>query len=114
MQFTPFAVGIDAAVVVDAIGKVRIFLHFEDDHVWADGVLSSCRDEESITRRYRMALEEVFERVILEPCEKRVFRRTRLKTKKQRSVGSCRDDVPHFGFAAAAGGLFVSGGVVIA
>ncbi len=57
VKFAGLAGRINAAVIVNAVGEVRVLLHFEDDHVCADGVWSFRRDEKCIAWLRRVPLE---------------------------------------------------------
>ena len=57
VEFARIAMGIHAAVIVDAIGKVGIFLDFEDDHIRTDGVRCARRDKKSVACVDRMGSE---------------------------------------------------------
>ena len=50
VEFAWFAIGIAAIVVVEAVGEVRIFLHFTNHHVWANGVRHSRWNKEGVAR----------------------------------------------------------------
>ncbi len=58
-----------------------------------------------------MALEKIFDGVLFKRREKRLLRHAGLQAEQKRSALICGHDVPHFRFAAAAGGLFVDGSV---
>src|ERR1700688_4722722 len=63
VQFARLAMRIHAAVVVHAIGEVRIFLHFAYHHSWADRVRSAGRNKKSISRLHAPVNEEIFQRL---------------------------------------------------
>src|ERR1700731_2729569 len=65
VKFAGIASCIDAPVVVDAIGKIGILLHFANHHVWADRVRSARGDKKGIADVNEMALKEILEGVIL-------------------------------------------------
>src|SRR5262249_50328030 len=113
MKLTRLAGRIDAAVVVDAVCQVGVFLHFEDDHVGADGVLCARRDEKRVAWFYKVTLKKVLQSVVFEAREKRIFCCARFQAKQKRRFRFCRDDVPHFGFATATGDLLVHGSVCV-
>jgi len=111
MKFARLAGGINAVVVVDAIGEVGILLRFEDDHVCADGVLDSWRNEECVAGRDKMTLKKIFEFASFQSREKSFLGCALFQAEKQRRIGFPRNDVPHFCFAATPGGLFMRCGV---
>src|ERR1700752_1969716 len=57
VQFPRPAMGIRAAVVIDAIGQVRIFLHLEDNHSRAHGVRSAGGDEKRVSSTRRVGFK---------------------------------------------------------
>src|SRR5260370_31979713 len=59
-----FSIGIDAAVVVQAISEVGIFLDFADDHAGSDRMWCPSRNEVGIARANFVRLKKVFQGVI--------------------------------------------------
>src|SRR5579862_1101378 len=111
MQLSRLTMRIDAAVVVNAIGEVGIFLHFADDHVGAYRVRRSGGYEKSVARMNVMRMEKFLKRMGGQTLQKSFLGDALFEPSQQFRARLRGDDVPHFGLAAAAGGFFVNGRV---
>src|SRR3974390_2882305 len=106
MQVTRLARGIDAAIIIDAIGQIRILLYFANDHPRTNGVLGARRDEVSLARTDRIAQEELLDGSFGDGVQKSITCDAGLETKQEFRMRFGRDDMPHFCLPAAAGGPF--------
>src|SRR6266404_2133354 len=66
VKFARLAGRIGASVIVNAIREVRILLHFEDDHAWANRVRNFCRDKKRVTRLNRVPLKKIFKSLLFQ------------------------------------------------
>src|SRR5580704_3802897 len=107
MKLARFAGRVDAIVIVDAIGEIRVFLDFTYDNARADGVLGSRGYEKSIARANRVVHKQVFDGPVVDRFDELRFRNPVFEADQQFRPGLGPDDVPHFRFAAATGSLFV-------
>ena len=57
VQFAWVAVGVDASVIVNAVGQIRIFLDFAEDHVRANGVRRARGNEKRVAGLHGVRLE---------------------------------------------------------
>src|SRR5579885_2536559 len=105
------ALSIGAAIVVDAIGEVRILLDLAKDHARANGVRRTSGNEKGVTRADGMAFEEILKCVRRESFEKSLLADAGFQPDEHLRAGLGGDGVPHLRLACAACALFVSSGV---
>ena len=70
MQLPQFAVGIHAAVIVNAIGQIRILLDFANDHARQNGVLRSRFDEIRFSGVHGITHKKIFDSLMRHAFEK--------------------------------------------
>src|SRR5579859_1210753 len=114
VQFSWLAMRIHAAVIVDAISKVRILLHLAQNHSGTNRVRCAGRHKKCVSRLYAPMNEDVFQPLRFDGLQKYLFVRLWYQSEKNSRSWFRRDGVPHFGFSAAAGGFFVDGGIRVA
>jgi len=113
MQFARVAAGVEAVVIVDAIGEVGVFLDFAEDHAGANGVASTGGNEDGVSGGDRDGIKESFESFGLESGKEFFSCCAGFQAEQDVRAGIGGHDVPHFGFAAAASGFFVERGVSV-
>ena len=100
MQLARFSVGTLAVVVVDAVGNIGVLLYFGDKYTFANGMDTSCGEEEYVTFFYRMKSENVGNGVVGYAAYLFVGCNLAGETRVKPGTRFCVYDIPHFGFAA--------------
>ena len=108
MQLARFSTGVATVVIVHAIGEVGTLLNFAEDEAAADGVSGTGRDKHRIARAQWNVLQGVFDGSIGDRTLETFGGDVGLEPDENFGAGRCVNHIPHFCFAAAAGGLFVN------
>src|SRR5467141_1145327 len=113
VQVAGLSLTVQAAIVVDAVGQVRIFLDFAQSHAWPNSVRRSRGNKESVARAYEMGLEHILQRVLLHGSKELFLVGPWLQAQQKPRARLRGNGVPHFRFSFAAGSLFVSSGISV-
>src|ERR1700740_83005 len=106
MQLASFARGIDAAVIINAVGQIRVLLHFANDHARANSMLRARGDEVSLTRGNWIAQEELLHGSLDDGIQEPLASDSTPEAEQQFRVRFGSDDMPHFRLPTAASGPF--------
>src|SRR5438105_6632427 len=113
VQFPGPPLSIHAAIIVNAIRQVGVFLNFAEHHTWPNRVGRACWHEKCVAGLHAPVNKHFLELLTFDGVHKLVSVGFGNKSDEYMRLSFGRDCMPHFRFAAAAGGLFVSGSISI-
>src|SRR6266581_6138538 len=100
---------IHAAIIVNAIGQVGVFLNFAKHHPGTNGMRGACRNKKSVSQLHAPMNEDSFQRLSFDSFHELFPVSLRHESDEDACTGLGGNDVPHFRFPAATGGSFMTG-----
>src|SRR5271157_220357 len=110
VKLTGISVGVGAAIVVDAIGKIGIFLHFTQHHTGTNGVRSARGDKKRVARIHGMRFKKLLNGARFDGANKLFPSDTWFQADQHLRLWPRVTGVPHFGLAAPTRGALMSRG----
>ena len=107
------AVGVAAIVIVDAIGEIGVLLNFAEHQARRRSCARCRRERKCVAGTHRNVLQAIFGGAVGDGAFETFAGDLRLQPDEHFRAGPRAHRVPHFGLAAAAGGLLVPRGIFV-